>query len=99
MRRFPSSPPSSRMKRRLGAKFAMLYLFDEDKDELWTCAASGSGNATRIIKLSIDSNSLAATATRTRESSSTYLTSGLWLLIGKGAIHAGSCRGASQGRR
>ena len=50
------------MKRRLGAKFAMLYLFDEDKDELWTCAASGSGNATRIIKLSIDSNSLAATA-------------------------------------
>ena len=51
------------MKRRLGAKFAMLYLFDEDKDELWTCAASGSGNATRIIKLSIDSNSLAATAT------------------------------------
>ena len=32
-------------------------------------------------------------------SSSTYLTSGLWLLIGKGAIHAGSCRGASQGRR
>jgi hypothetical protein len=74
------------MKRRLGAKFAMLYLFDEDKDELWTCTASGSGNATRIIKLSIDSNSLAATATRTRESSSTYLTSGLWLLIGKGAI-------------
>ena len=29
------------MKRRLGAKFAMLYLFDEDKDELWTCAGFG----------------------------------------------------------
>ena len=49
------------------AERCTLYLFDEDKGELWTCAASGSGDATRIIKLPIDSNSLAVTPTRTRE--------------------------------
>ena len=48
------------------AERCTLYLFDEDRGELWTRAASGSGDA-RIIKLSIDSNSLAATAARTRE--------------------------------
>jgi hypothetical protein len=49
------------------AERCTLYLFDEDKGELWTRATSGSGNATRIIKLPINSNSLAATPTRTRE--------------------------------
>jgi hypothetical protein len=49
------------------AERCTLYLFDEDKGELWTYAASGSGDATRIIKLPIDSNSLAVTPTRTRE--------------------------------
>jgi signal transduction protein with GAF and PtsI domain len=49
------------------AERCTLYLFNEDKGELWTCAASGSGDATRIIKLPIDSNALAVTPTRTRE--------------------------------
>jgi hypothetical protein len=49
------------------AERCTLYLFDEDKGKLWTRAASGSGDATRIIKLSINSNSLAATAARTRK--------------------------------
>ena len=49
------------------AKRCTLYLFNKDKGELWTRAASGSGDKTRIIKLSINSNSLVATAARTCE--------------------------------